>query len=145
MADGNEEIIDGETETIDTETRIEETVGTDSFNFLGTTKVLLGISDESKDAILQIYLDLVEQSILNYCNIFELPSALNYTLCSMTADFYRENEMNTKSGEVVGKVSSITEDGRSVAFTNGSELKASIDDRIYKLKELNSYRKLYRV
>lgn len=117
----------------------------DEFDFISTIKSMIGISDESLDAILRIYVATVTQSILNYCNIDELPSALNYTLCQMVADTY--NEMKSRSGtsSVVGNVSSISEDGRSVSFTNGSEFKVAIDDRISKTRELNRFKKLYRI
>ncbi len=115
------------------------------FDYLGTVKILLGISDGTLDNVLQVYLSMTESSILNYCNIKELPSALNYTLCEMTADVYRENVNKNKVGSVVGNVSSVSEDGRTVSFSNGSEIKASIEDRITRTNELNRYRKLYRV
>lgn len=116
------------------------------FDYLGTVKILLGISDGTLDSVLQVYLSMTENSILNYCNIKELPSALDYTLCEMTADVYRENVSKNKVGSVVGSVSSVSEDGRTVSFSNGTEIKASIEDRITKrTHELNRYRKLYRV
>ena len=115
------------------------------FDYLGTVKILLGISDETLDNVLQVYLSMTESSILNYCNIKELPSALNYTLCEMTADVYRENVSKNKVGSVVGNVSSVSEDGSTVSFSNGSEIKALIEDRITRTNELNRYRKLYRV
>lgn len=115
------------------------------FDYLGTVKILLGISDGSLDSVLQVYLSMTERSILNYCNIKELPSALDYTLCEMTADIYRENASKNKVGSVVGNVSSVSEDGRTVSFSSGAEIKASIEDRITRTSELNRYRKLYRV
>lgn len=116
------------------------------FDYLGTVKILLGISDGTLDSVLQVYLSMTENSILNYCNIKELPSALDYTLCEMTADVYRENVSKNKVGSVVGSVSSVSEDGRTVSFSNGAEIKTSIEDRITKrTHELNRYRKLYRV
>ena len=117
----------------------------DEFDFISTIKSMIGISDESLDAILRIYVATVNQSILNYCNIDELPSALNYTLCQMVADTYNEMKSRSGTGSVVGNVSSISEDGRSVSFTNGSEFKVAIDDRISKTRELNRFKKLYRI
>ena len=117
----------------------------DEFNFISTIKSMIGISDEALDAILRIYVATVTQSILNYCNIDELPSALNYTLCQMVADTYNEMKSRSGTGSVVGNVSSISEDGRSVSFTNGSEFKVAIDDRISKTRELNRFKKLYRI
>ena len=117
----------------------------DEFDFISTIKSMIGISDESLDAILRIYVATVTQSILNYCNIDELPSALNYTLCQMVADTYNEMKSRSGTGSVVGNVSGISEDGRSVSFTNGSEFKVAIDDRISKTRELNRFKKLYRI
>lgn len=115
------------------------------FNYLKTVKVLLGISDGSQDEILQVYIAQGEQGILNYCNIKELPSALHYTLCQIVVDLYRENTALNKNGAVVGNVSSISEDGRTVSFSGVESLKMQINDKITRLTELNRYRKLYRI
>ena len=115
------------------------------FDYLKTVKVLLGISDDSADEILQIYITQAEQGILNYCNIKELPSALHYTLCQIVVDLYRENTALNKSGAVVGNVSSISEDGRTVSFSGVESLKVQMNNKITRLTELNRYRKLYRV
>lgn len=115
------------------------------FDYLKIVKVLLGINDDSINEILQIYIAQAEQEVLNYCNIKELPSALHYTLCQMVADLYRENTALNKSGTVVGNVSSISEDGRSVSFSGVESLKIQLTDRIARLTELNRYRKLYRI
>ena len=118
----------------------------EEFDFLSTLKMLLGIKDDTLDNVLQVYLSMTKNAILNYCNIEELPSALNYTLCQMTADAYRVNDSKNKVGSVVGSVSSVSEDGRTVSFSNGAEIQSSIEDRITKrTHELNRYRKLYRV
>lgn len=115
------------------------------FDYLSNVKLLLGISDDKTDGILQLYISITRNEILNYCNISELPSALNYTLCEMVVNVYRDNQKNNATSSVVGNISSISEDGRSVSFTNGSEIKTAIQDRITKTTELNRYRKLFRV
>lgn len=115
------------------------------FDYLSTVKMLLGISNSDTDEVLLMYIAIATQEILNYCNINELPSALNYTLCQMVADLYRDNKKSNTSNAVVGNVSSISEDGRSVSFTNGTELKTDIQDRITRLTELNRFKKLYRI
>ena len=115
------------------------------FDYLSNVKLLLGISNGDTDEILQLYISITTNEILNYCNISELPSALNYTLCQMVADAYRDNLKNNSTQSVVGNVSNISEDGRSVSFTNGSEIKTAIDDRITRTTELKRYRKLYRI
>lgn len=115
------------------------------FDFLSNVKLLLGISDDKADGILQLYISITKNEILNYCNISELPSALNYTLCEMVVNAYRDNQKNNVTSSVVGNVASISEDGRSVSFTNGTEIKTAIQDRITKTTELNRYRKLFRI
>lgn len=117
----------------------------ESFDYVGTVKVLLGITDASLDETLQLYLDITIQSVLNYCNISELPSALNYTVCELTADVYREMSASNKVGEVIGNVSKIDEDGRSVSFSDGSAIRVATTSRIGRLRELNRYKHLYRV
>lgn len=115
------------------------------FNFLLTVKTLLNIKNEDMDDILLIHIDIAKNSVLNYCNISELPSALNYTLCQIVVDAYLQNRNKTDSGKVVGNVSSISEDGRSVSFTNGTEFQSTVNDIIGGMNELKRYRKLYRV
>ena len=115
------------------------------FDYLSTVKVLLGISGDSKDAELTVYVNLTKQSILNYCNRSDLPEALNFTLCQMCADTYRDITVSRVTGEVNGNVSSISEDGRSVSFSSGAEFKTAVEDRITRTTELNHYKKLYRL
>jgi hypothetical protein len=115
------------------------------FDFLSVIKTMLGIDNASADSVINIFIALTENAILNYCHITELPSALNYTLCGMVVDLYRENANKNNSGKVAGSVSSVSEDGRSVSFTNGSEIQASVEDRISRSAELRRFRKLYAV
>lgn len=115
------------------------------FDFLGTVKILLGIENNELDEILQVYLTITQTEILNYCNISELPSALNYVLCQMTAELYRENTNQNKVGAVVGNVPSISEDGRTVSFGQSGSLQAQASDKVAKTILLNRYRKLYRL
>lgn len=117
----------------------------ESFNYIETVKVLLGITDASLDETLQLYLDITIQSVLNYCNISELPSALNYTVCQLTADVYKDTTNSNKVGVIVGNVSKIDEDGRAVSFGDGSAVRLAATSRIGRLRELNRYKKLYRI
>lgn len=135
MADDNSDI-----------TEVENTESNETaFDFLRTVKTLLGLTDDSIDSLLTVYVDMTRQSILNFCNISELPTALNYTLCAMVADTYRELKSANTTGEVVGNVSSISEDGRSVSFSSGQEFKRSVEDKISRTQELIRYKKLYRL
>ena len=136
MADDNSDIIEVENTESNEQT----------FNHLETVKALLGLSnDDSTDSLLSVYVEMTKQSILNFCNISELPSELNYTLCAMVADTYRELKSANTTGEVVGNVSSISEDGRSVSFSSGQEYKRSVEDKISRTTELIRFKKLYRL
>jgi len=120
--------------------------GDEEFDFLAVTKTILGISNDSSfDIILQTYISMTIQTVLNYCNISELPSALNYTVCQMTAETYREITSKNNAGEVVGTVHSISEGGRSVSFGDSSEFQVAIDNRVSHKTELNRYKKLFRL
>lgn len=119
--------------------------GDEEFDFLAVTKTLLGISSGSFDIILQTYISMTIQSVLNYCNISELPSALNYVVCQMTSETYREVVSKNNVGEVVGNVHSISEGGRSVSFGDSSEFKIAIEDKISHTTELNRFKKLFRM
>lgn len=151
MADDNVETdVEDEGSTVADETEGTETTDSDSeaddgFDFLGTVKALLAVEDDSKDKILQICIDTATQSVLNYCNISELPSALNYVVCQISADSYTEMASKAGTGKIVGNVASVSEDGRSVSFTNGTELYATVENRVSRLAELRRYRKLYRI
>ena len=147
MADG--EVIDGDDGidvpvVDDVENDVVDESGKDEFDFLGKVKMLLGKSDLN-DEFLQMYIDLTKQSILNYCNINTLPSELNYILCMMVVDTINEKNVSRGTSKVVGNVSSVSEDGRTVSFTNGSEFKVAIDNKISSVNELKRFKRLYRL
>lgn len=122
-----------------------ETKESEEFDFLGNVKILLKIEDDTQDKILLTCVSMTKQSVLNYCNIRELPSALNYVVCQISADSYKEAVSKADVGKITGNVASVSEDGRSVSFTNGSELYTSVENRISRTAELRRYRKLYRI
>lgn len=108
---------------------------------LGKLKALLGIpgDDTSQDVPLQFVLDDVQEYIINYCNVDELPSGLINTAYRMALDLYRYDRPGEADGPV--KVSSITEGNTSTSFTSAAD---SLQGGIlvdYK-GQLNRYRKL---
>lgn len=105
-------------------------------------KPLLGIKedDKSKDLILEFILEDVRETILNYCNIKEVPLGLNSIMFKMAVDLYRYENLGSEVNSL-GVISSIKEGDTSVSYTNTiSDFKDSI------LKDykaiLNRYRKL---
>ena len=70
-------------------------------------KQLLGISGDSKDAILEYELSTVEDMILNYCNIKEIPKRLENILIGMCADYHRASGYGDEEG--AGPLKSVSE------------------------------------
>jgi hypothetical protein len=134
-------------------------------DILNIVKALLKITDDAQDTILTLYVSMVEQSILNYCNIKEVPEALNYVWANMVVDMHRENlllpDVNAPGEDAPdeiaeSKIASISEAGRTVSFdTKESKAKQNVEkltalqeiigERVSKITELNRYKKLYRV
>ena len=103
-------------------------------------KILLGITDDSKDVILQFTIENVEEIIINYCNIEEVPEGLYTTGYRMCMDLYRNENLGNEEG-ALGSISSISEGDTSTSFrSNITEFKDSLL-KDYK-KQLNKYRKL---
>lgn len=103
-------------------------------------KILLGITDDSKDILLQFTIENVEEIITNHCNIEEVPEGLYTTGYRMCMDLYR-NENLGDEGNPLGSISSISEGDTSTSFrSNITEFKDSLL-KDYK-KQLNKYRKV---
>lgn len=108
---------------------------------LGKLKALLGIpeDDTSQDVPLQFVLDDVRETILNYCNVDELPSGLINTAYRMAVDLYRYGRPGAAEAPV--KVSSITEGNTSTSFSSAADALQGGVLVDYK-GQLNRYRKL---
>lgn len=80
-------------------------------------KKLLGMdpTDTSKDVPLQFAIDDTQDIILNYCNLSELPKALETTAYRMAIDLYR-NEAPGEETTPVGPVSSISAGDTATTF-----------------------------
>ncbi len=104
-------------------------------------KSLLGIpaEDPGQDGILQFVMDDVEETILNYCHLDELPAGLKNTACRMAVDLYRYDRPGEGSAPVA--VSSVSEGDTSTSFTSAA---GALQGGILKnyRAQLNSYRKL---
>lgn len=121
-----------------------------AFDCLSVVKTILGFTDTSKDDLLSTYIEITRQTILNYCNLTVIPSALNYTFAIMVVDLYRDiyNRNKTINNVATGNISVIEEDGRKVQFdysTDSSSVYTTVEEKVSKSQELKRYRKLYRV
>lgn len=107
-------------------------------------KQLLGIIDAAQETALQFILDDVTETILNYCNLNELPQGLENTAYRMAIDIYRAEGIGT-SDAPVGDVASIKEGDATVAFKQAaseSYYTASVLKNY--TVQLNRYRRLIR-
>lgn len=109
---------------------------------LDKLKQLLGIelTDTSKNFIIQFTIDDVQETILNYCHLDELPSGLINTAYRMSMDLYKNENLGSEE-TALGSISSISEGDTSTNFrSSASEFKDSLL-KDYKT-QLNKYRKL---
>lgn len=104
-------------------------------------KKLLGIEDDSKNAILEFVIANVEEIIKNYCHVDKVPDGLINTGYRMAMDLYRNENIGSETA-AIGAVSSISEGDTSTSF------RQYVDDNFkntvlknYK-SSLNSYRKV---
>jgi hypothetical protein len=111
-------------------------------------KVLLGITGEGisleeekrKEVVLRFILDDIKETIINYCNIEEVPDELKTTVYKMVIDMYRAENLGNESN-ALGNITSIKEGEVSINYsTTNTSLKNTIF-KDYKAK-LNKYRKL---
>lgn len=103
-------------------------------------KLLLGITDDSKDVILQFTIANVEEIITNHCHLDEVPEGLYMTGYRMCMDLYRNENLGSEES-ALGSISSISEGDTSTSFrSNITEFKDSLL-KDYK-KQLNKYRKV---
>lgn len=107
---------------------------------LEIVKTLLKIVDDTQDALLSLYIDIVVQQILNYTNLRELPTELEYEAAMMTVDMF--NEMSGANA-ATGKATSISEAGRSVSFDTAQATLAAEQRIKDRQTQLDRFKQLY--
>lgn len=97
-------------------------------------KVKLG-ADTPSEPLLKITVDEIEQTILNYCNINEIPKELTYTFANMVVDLFRYEDEFIKATTVpvegeeeeaepdvnTGNINSIRVGDTTITFGSGSD------------------------
>ena len=97
-------------------------------------KVKLG-ADTPSEPLLKITVDEIEQTILNYCNINEIPKELTYTFANMVVDLFRYEDEFIKAPTVsvegeeeeaepdvnTGNINSIRVGDTTITFGSGSD------------------------
>jgi hypothetical protein len=72
---------------------------------LDNVKILLGISDNSQDALLNLYLSRATNFVKNYCNIDEIPSSLDDVIEDIAVIRYRLHGVEGVKSESKGSLS----------------------------------------
>lgn len=104
-------------------------------------KKLLGIvpDDTSQDVSLEFIAEDVTETILNYCNLEELPKGLTSTAYRMAVDLYRGDRPG--AGDAPVNVSSISEGDTSTSFISAGEALEGGVLKDYR-GQLNRYRRM---
>lgn len=94
-------------------------------------KMLLGLTDDEKDAVLTYHARAVVQKVLNYCHRDDLPDALVMIIVEMVVRQYTAWNADAaeaegggggiESGGIAGIVSSVTRGDFSMSYDNSSE------------------------
>lgn len=98
-------------------------------------KLLLGITDETQDALLALILEEARDYILVYCRRETFPPQLESLVPRMAAALYRHNGYG--QAEIPQTVKSVSQGNRSVSYEVQSA--AEVFERFHKL--LNPYRR----
>lgn len=97
-------------------------------------KVKLGV-DTPSEPLLKTTVNEIEQTILNYCNINEIPKELTYTFANMVVDLFRYEDEFIKATTVsvegeeeeaepdvnTGNINSIRVGDTTITFGSGSD------------------------
>lgn len=99
-------------------------------------KMLLGITDDAQNELLQFLLDEVRDMICGYCRIDDVPTKLESLIPIIAADLYRRKGYG--SAETPQIVSGITEGDRSVTYSKTEKENADVLESYY--ARLNPFR-----
>lgn len=86
---------------------------------LAIVKLRLGF-DDAQDNLINSYIDEIGERIKHYCNISEIPEALNHTWASMTIDALRVEQPNLEG------IEETSADGESIKIGDTSVSPASV-------------------
>lgn len=107
-------------------------------------KKLLGITDISKDDILDFIIKRVIARVIKYCNLKTMPLELETTIISMVIDGYRQLELGKEKQD--GEVKGVTRGDTSVSYLTSAEIVQKWSNNPSLLNdykaELNQYRKV---
>jgi len=80
--------------------------------------ILLGLTDDSQDALLELALAAVEEMVLSYINQRELPQGLEHTLLIMAAAYYKGAALGSMDAD--GAVTAIKRGDTQITYGVGA-------------------------
>jgi hypothetical protein len=91
-------------------------------SLMAMLKTLLGITDTSQDALLELVLQTTIDKALDFTRQPHLPLRLYGTVAEMAADSYYllRSAQGDGAGEITGTVSSVSDNGQSVSYRDSS-------------------------
>lgn len=104
----------------------------DNTEMLTKAKLLLGVTDDSKDEILSYLIEDNINLVLSYCRIRKLPNALESSIPVMTADRYRMMNYGNEKGDKVLK--SVTQGSKSESYGSSTDMFGSHFLNNYRLR-----------
>lgn len=111
-------------------------------------KLRLGLADDSLEPIVETYIEEIENRILHYCNINNIPEGLKFVWASMVIDVLRVEQPHVSGiEETIGVGEKIQIGDTSVSSEKGpglNNMSKSVIDKIvvnYRI-DLDRYRKL---
>lgn len=107
---------------------------------LENIKLLLGLNDDSKDQIILYYIDKVSDEILNYCNLEDLPSKLEWIVESKIYGILKSQFSPQSTGEVKAVTRGDTRIEYNVATAESSDITLSNSEKM----QCNAFRRLRR-
>lgn len=97
---------------------------------------------EQDNALIEYLIKSVYQSILNECNIDEVPEGLRYVAIDMICGHILKSKLANDSIDVEKAVQSIREGDTSVTYTDPKQFLSNYYDSLIHNKELVKYRRL---
>jgi hypothetical protein len=108
---------------------------------LALVKARLELTGEARDVLFTPYVEEIEQKILNYCNIVEVPDGLKFVWASMVIDLLKVKHPTLP--EIQAVLGSTVEIKAGDTTTKVTANKSSIDSIVLSYAgDLNAYRKL---
>lgn len=119
-------------------------------------KVKMLVDESASDALIDLYLDMISQRVLNYCHRKDMPIELEYVVIDMVAAYFNLKLNPNRAGEggaMIGKAKAITRGDTKIEYATSADLGGRTEDGRYLdqgirtfvenyERQLNAFRKL---